>query len=482
MSNIMLNSQGRVFIEESPCDVFEYSDDCGTQVSGVSESFGDITNIYCSSSSSTDGYDIIAQIAGSQSSPTTTITSYLPADGYSQLLRLGRKKCTFNMAIKYGACSNPTDFNDFDYAIMFEGVRITSSSSTDLTSRSPDTRAAIDITFNVTIKKIYEMVKPSYLETATDTTVVNGGMQAIYAYNNTDCSGGNCADDCDLFALQKRDTTYRMYRRIDGIWLNSGITSGITQAGANTAWVYTDGITVYAAFSGQSPTKAYIYSASYDDLETTSPLWTQVASLDGITRPRTYAYGGNLYFGISNGTSSYLAVLDTSSGSITEIGNGTINSTIWSVFGYGSTVYVGTGDGELFVYSNGSLAKTSTDFGTGVTIDGVAIHDADTFKILANKRDKHCTTDGGASWTSGGSLSVNQMSIAPNVDNPWHSITLFPEIGMYDSFDGGLSNVLNTTITDSTIFPSGVTFCGDKIYIAMTNSNYSIGGIYENKR
>jgi hypothetical protein len=481
--NFSLNSNGRVFIQETPCSVFEYSEDCGIEVAGISESYGDITNIYCASSTTANGYEIKAQVEGAEASPTTTITGYLPADGYSQLMQLAKKKCTFNMIIKYGECSNPTDFNDFDYALVFEGVRITSSSTTNLTSRSPDTRSVIDLTFSVTIKKVYDLFKPTFVSKATATELGNGGIVNMFAYNEGECGSSGCEDSCVLLGLQLRNSnTFRFVRYVDDTWVNSAIAAGITQYAADSAFIYTDGVTVYAVVS-VSPNELRVYSAPYSNIASSSLTFTQIYSVSGNTVPRYYEYGGKLYFAVNNGTTTQLGVLTLSSGSVSVYGSGTIGANITSVFGYGGSVYIGTDSGGFFRFKNDTILSYSSSSPATTSIMGVAVHDENNFKILADNTSIYCTTNGGTSWKSMGSIGTVHYPTQLNDALPWQQILVnTTNNSVFISYDGGLSYVSDTTLDSETLLPTGVTFCGDKIYISARESDNSSGGIFENKR
>jgi len=215
---VMLNSYGRAFLQESICEPYGYSDDCGIEVAGITESFGDISYLYCESSDAINDYDVVAQIEGAVTAPTTTITAYLPENGKSQLLRMARKKCTFNMQIHYGQCINPTDFTDFVYALVFKDVRISSYSTTNLTSRSPDTRAIIDLTFNVSISELVSLYNREFSTYGNVTEVTSGGIDSVYAYNSTNCDGGtDCDDNCDILALQRDGSSYNFIRQVDDV-------------------------------------------------------------------------------------------------------------------------------------------------------------------------------------------------------------------------------------------------------------------------
>lgn len=474
-----VNNTGRVFIQESSCSVFEYADDNGIEVGSITENYGDVSNIYVSSSINSDEYVISAQVSGAEAAPTTTITAYMPENGRSQLLSLAERKCTFNMIIKYGSCSVPTDMSEFEYLLFFEGVRITSHSTTTLTSRSPDSKAVIDLTFNVSLKKVYRLHKTQFVPSVVSNVTTNGALTSIWAHNDEGCGSSGCNDDCTLLGLQLRGTAYRFVRRIDGVWSSTAIITGITQYADNTSFIYTNGNQIYA-FITLSPLQLKIYSAPYSEIDNTSIAFTNIATFTGKTTPQFYVYGNLLYFAISNGANSQLGILDTSSGSVTTYGSQLFTEGITSIAGYQDVIYIGLLDGGFYRYKNNTLVDYSDYFPTSSAVYIVSVY-GETIKVISNK-NIYCSGNAGVKWNNISNIGVALKRINNNPSVPWHNIVMTQsDSKIYETFDGGLTYVLNTTINNTTLIPSGVAYCGTGIYVATRSADNTYGYVYENK-
>lgn len=473
--SIMLNSYFRAFIQESPNSEYQYSEDA-VQVAGISETFGDITYIYGASDIHSNDYKIIAQVRGADTAPTTTITAYLPENGYSQLLRLAKKRCTFNMHLHAGICNNPTDFNDFDYGLVFKNVRITGYSTTDLVSRSPDSRSAVDLTFNVSMEDVLEIRKSDFKVIANNTT---GGILTTYGYNDVDCTGGaNCSDSCEVLSVQLRTgNSFRFLRTFNGEWYNSAIVSGISPSTTSYPIIYTNGTTIYTMLNFASPSTYGIYSLDYSDMDNTSAVFTTVKTGTGSVANNYYVYGGKLYFGLRNSTSSALMVLNVGTGVVSTIQS--VTSAVRSVFGNGSVVYFTTDGGNLYKYKNNTVLDLTTKLPvSGVGIGLLSIKGENVFSILTSTGSAYSTTNGGDTWTLLYSGSNIDYLIGYNYVNPEHQIVkVSSEDTLLETFDGGITFITNTTFDGLT--PTSVSYCEDQIYVGLTDATKLVGAIYE---
>lgn len=476
-----LNSTGRVFIQESPCSVFEYADAQGLQVAGINESFGDVTNITIASDIEMNDYIVAAQITGAESAPTTTITGYIPANGRSQLRELARKKCAFNMVIKYGECTNPTDATQFDYAILFENVRITGYSTTDLTSRSPDNRSLIDATFNVSIKQIHYLYKSDFTE-HFNTVAIAGSALAVTSYNDSNCGGNDCEDQCVIMAIQYKNSTFKfLYKDRNDEWTSTNIISGVTKYSSTKNFVYTNGTTIYVGITLASPMTFKLYSAPFPQLGETIQ-FVEIYTASANSSPSVYSYGNNIYFALSNGSATQLATLNTSNNQINTYG--TFGAAISTIFGFNDIVYIGTESGSLYRLYNKKLTYVSAP-SEYASFTGVSITSETSFKVVAiysNSSEILCTSDGGYTWYNVGSVSEPVVCRTINRTTPFHTLFLAKNSNnIYETFDGGLTYILNTDLRTSVI-PTDTAFCGESIYISTETADNNYGYIYENKK
>lgn len=476
---IMLNSRGRVFIKDKKCSTYDYTDEYGIEVAGITESYGDISYIWGPSAINNNDYDVIAQIEGSITQPTTTITAYLPENGKSKLLSMAKRKCLFDMQIHYGDCNNPTDFSDFDYGLVFSNVRVSNYSTTNLTSRSPDTRAAIDLTFNVSISNIYHLYAKSFSDMSTIPEVTAGSIAGIFAYNGNNCSESGCIDDCDLLAVQKKNgSIYNFVRRVDNVWYSNSIIAGVTTSSNNESFIYTNGVNIYAFLNYDNPSSYEIYVYSYSDI-TNLYAWTLLASGTSHALKNYHISGNFLYFVTSLGV---LYKLNTSSSNITLLA--TLPTPSYSVFGYGNTIYILNFDGTTYKYVDSTLTTLATLGGTAGTylnILPLSIKNELEFSVIAGSGEIFCTINGGASYKLSGNLGSFTSVSATAYDgyNPEYVVLSNMQGLIYESFDSGLTWKLNTTFAISDFVPHSITFCGDNVYAGGGNVSGTTGNIIQ---
>lgn len=481
--SVMLNSYFRAFIQESYDSEYQYSEDAGIQVAGISESFGDVTYIYGASDIKTNEYIITAQIRGADGVPTTTINAYLPENGRSQLLRLAKKKCKFNMHLHSGKCNNPTDFNDFDYGLFFKNVTITGYSTTDLVSRGPDSRSIVDLTFNISMEAVIEVFKPTWLEYTSDINVTNGGLFYVSSYEERDC-GVDCEGDYQLLALQLRsNNNWRFVREYNGTWYNSSIVAGVTPNPGRPGIIYTNGDKIYAITNQLSPTTYQISYTDYSNMDNNSATFTSlVTSSSGTIIGRYHSYGNKLFLGLRNGGASYLMELDTSSNSIKSVAP--ISNPPRSVWGFGNTVYFGTDNGDLFCYKNNSLTNLTNMLPSqyadlpGAEIEVISIISDNEFIILIDFKHVYATVNGGRTWKYIRSFSNNGPAvITQNYKNPQFVLSRLNN-KLYVSYDGGLTISTSYTLdTNDTI--TAWAYAGEDIYFSVSDSTNNVGKIFK---
>lgn len=477
-NSIVLNSLGRVFIQEKPCGKFEYAEDLGVQLGGVTESFGDVTYVY-SPSDLADSYEIVGEIGGTETPPTTTITAYMPSDGKSQLIKLAKSKCSFNLQVHWGACQDPTNFSEFDTGKLFEGVKITSYSTTDLTSRGPDSRAPIDLTFNISIQKIVDLKKAKLTQLLTSLGEnSNGIIESLLAVTSSDCNSGDCLTDCDLIGIQRRlNSQFRFIRKVGDNWYNTTIVSGVTPNSGVPSYIYSNKNKIYAFINTLSTTTIKIYSAEYSKIANAGITWTQIYSVAGSSKNEYYVYGDKLWFTIANSGANKLGILTLSTGSVETI---SIPNTPTGIWGYEGTVYIGA-TGAIYVYKNGVLTDLSSYIPVpGVNYSKVSIFNENSFVVLASTVYLYCTTDGGKSWTLVNTIGNLFEQTFSAQTNPWYVVGLSKVNGtVYESHDGGKTFLANNTY-DSILKPISVTFCGDTVYIAAGDTaTGTTGAIFE---
>lgn len=200
--DIMITAQARVFIAE-------YGSGCGKEydyhncmkVEGLSKEYGDIEPVYCQDKNSPGKFKQVAAVRGEESLWTSTLSGYRKLSSQSTLARMARAGCKFDLQVHYGSCSNLSDFDTFDTAIIFEDVLITDYGADPLSATQPSDNAPVMETVSITAANVYEIYDAQLVRSATSVAESSGPIIAI-AICGTSCDDG-CSDSCsNLFAVQ----------------------------------------------------------------------------------------------------------------------------------------------------------------------------------------------------------------------------------------------------------------------------------------
>ena len=125
------------------------------RLGGFDESLGDATPIREPSDLGYDRFGVADMLVGESGLPTTSIVARF---GLANLVF--RMKCPGHFQAHFGKCEDPTNFDDgWDTILAFEMARLTGRSSGDLTALDEADRAVIELTGNLTARRIWEVTK-----------------------------------------------------------------------------------------------------------------------------------------------------------------------------------------------------------------------------------------------------------------------------------------------------------------------------------
>ena len=133
----------------------------------VEQSFGDIEKIEVPNPDKYGEFDEIGEIRGGEERATTSLSGRYAADLASELLRLAKIKCASDLQIHFGACQNPSDFNNFSKAIVLENVQLTSVSTDELGTLESGDQAAVNESAEISASKWYEILPLKFTERAS---------------------------------------------------------------------------------------------------------------------------------------------------------------------------------------------------------------------------------------------------------------------------------------------------------------------------
>jgi photosystem II stability/assembly factor-like uncharacterized protein len=290
---------------------------------GIDKSFGDVTKIECPDPNRYDQFIEVGEIVGADERMTTSLEGHYAYDLASALQELARRKCQADVHVHFGKCTDPSDFNTFSKALVYEAARITSYGTDDLGALASDARAEVNETVDLSVKDFYEVLQLSFQEVA-GTIITNEILDGVVCDQVT-CAGDDCGDEsagCDKIyfistaAGGSPGTPADIVFSIDGgaNWYAHDIdTLGAAEAPSGVACVGTYVVVV------SNDSDSLHYATKSEILPTNDEAWAEVAtgfvaagSPNDIWSVGTYAFvvgdGGYIY-GTSDPTGG-VTVLD----------------------------------------------------------------------------------------------------------------------------------------------------------------------------
>jgi hypothetical protein len=192
MSNFTPGQTGfsRVFLIEGRARAdHEPSYESCLMAGGVSQGFGDVEKIECPDPNRYGEFIEVGQIQGTIERATMTLSGRFAADLESTLLKLAKRRCSVDVQVHFGQCTDPSDFNEFTKALIIEDARLTNYDTEDLGTLSSDGSAVVGESTDISAKEIYEALQLSFAERAGD-VVTNEVIDGV------GCDRISCGD-CD---------------------------------------------------------------------------------------------------------------------------------------------------------------------------------------------------------------------------------------------------------------------------------------------
>lgn len=160
---------------------------------GIDWSLGDITKIECPSDKGYDKFVERGKSKGAADRPSTSLVGRYAADLESELARLARIGCSFDLHYHIGVCTDPTLFNTFQKAIVWEEVDLTNYSSDDIGALEEGERSAVNETGAISAREFYEVLRLAFSEVAGD--IVTNEVVDVVVCDAISC--GECEEESD---------------------------------------------------------------------------------------------------------------------------------------------------------------------------------------------------------------------------------------------------------------------------------------------
>lgn len=160
---------------------------------GIDWGLGDVTSIECPSETEYDKFNEVGRFRGASDRPTISLVGQYAADIESELMRLARIGCAFDMQLHIGVCEIPTNFNDYQKIIVFEDALQTGYSTDPLGSLADGDRSEANETSPLSAREFYEILTLAFAERA-ETIVTNELVDVVF------CDKVSCRECVDYSA------------------------------------------------------------------------------------------------------------------------------------------------------------------------------------------------------------------------------------------------------------------------------------------
>lgn len=181
---ILRNTQGRVFVSTGITNPFKYY---GSMAVGpIEKPMPAIENVLTIDSKG----DVIkiAEIKDTAiQTASASLTGYIPMFSKSSLETLFSKSNS-EIQIHYGTCTNPSDVNAFESALILRGVTLTSYGVSEPSTLMPN-RAVLQETANVSISNYYRIYTPTFNQVFGEAGILS--MLGIGFADSNYCDIGN---------------------------------------------------------------------------------------------------------------------------------------------------------------------------------------------------------------------------------------------------------------------------------------------------
>lgn len=440
----------RVYLIEGRARPDHMPDYQGTMRMGaLAQGFGDVEKIEVPDPDNYGKYLEVGQTRGQIERATTTLEGRYALALKSELSRLAIKSCELDVQLHMGQCKDPRQFNEFDKALVLEGVLFTNYSTEDLGSLSSGDEAPINESVDVSARRFYEVLPMKFARRAD--TLITNEVVGIVICGSQSC--GDCSDEnsgCDhIYAVTKAaggspgtppDALFSLDKGVT--WIAHDIDSLTTaQDPSGVACLGAYLVVISATANNLSYTELANLKPNYD------PTFTAV-STGFVTggAPRAIKVANGKAFIV--GDAGYIYTAQDATGGVTVSDAGVaLTDRFLAVDALSETFAVAAGEnGALAVTYDGETwaALSPRPVGAGVHINTVAVKNTREWLIGTSSGKMYYTKDAGLTWTEktfSGSGSGQVRSIAFATDSVVymaHSTTA-PAGRIFRSYDGGYS-------------------------------------------
>jgi hypothetical protein len=390
----------------------------------IDQSFGSVNKIEQPSKSQYGAFDQVGEFRDASERPTSSLMGHYALDVKSRLLTLAKGGCQFDVQAHLGKCEDPGNFNDFQKAIIFEGVIIEDYSTDSVGALESGDRGKVDETGDFSSILMYEFVPLAFA--ARSPSGVTNEVLDVTVCDNPSC--GDCASESNgcqtVVAITKAaggspSTPADIVYTIDGglNWFVHDIdTIGVATDPSAVACVG-NYVVVVANTNGDE-----MHIALISELDgVTDPAFTQITT--GFVAggaPNDISSIGNIAYLCGNGGYIYKTTNAAAGVSVIDAGVAT-TSVLNAIDMLSETFGVAVGnDGTVVLIQNDLASALSTQpVGIGVNLQAVAVKSDTEFFVGDDNGDLWHTIDAGSTWTEiilpgGNPTAITDIAFASN--------------------------------------------------------------------
>src|SRR3990170_2591680 len=416
------------------------------RMQGISQGFGDIERIECPDPYKYGGFIEVATIKGTTERPTVTLESRYLADALSDLLRMAKEGCTFDVQLHIGDCQDPSIFNDFSKILVFENSSLTNYGTDELGALGSDENAVVNETADLSGQDVYELIS-MFFATQAASIVVNEVLDVVVC-DSVAC--GECEDEsagCNkIFALTKAaggspatlpDIVFSVDKGTT--WYAHDIESLVGEPNK------LDCVGVYIVVVSEAD-GALHYALKSEFNSYTDPDFTQVTTgFVGGGGPRAIWSAGNKAFIVGSGGYVYTTTDPTAGVTAVSAGAAVVDNLL-DVHGISEAFAVAVGNNGAVIYTEDgdNWAAATRPVGAGVHLNAVWVKGERDWFVGTSTGRLYYSLDKGVTWTEkafpgSGSGSVRAISFANNSVGFLSHDTVTPRGRILRTIDGGYS-------------------------------------------
>lgn len=421
------------------------------KMSGITQSFGDITKIEVPDPNEYGKYLEVDRIRGAIERATFSLVGRFAAAVKSSLIQYAREGCPVDVQLHIGECTDPSNFNVFTKAVIAEDSIVTSHSTDDLGALESGENAVVNETGEISATEYYEVLPMSYAARADD--IIINHVNDVVVADTASC--GSCASESNgcqkIFAVTDNaggspGTPPDILFSLDGgvTWKAHDIDTLLTTEMASCV----AGVGDYIVVGAPVP-----YSISYalltDFISGIDPVFTELTTGFVAGRgPNDMWSVGRKAFIVGNFGYIYKTEDPTSGVEVLDAG-AALTETLNAVHALDEDNVVVVGNSGAVAYATDGESFDTTavrPVGAGINLTSVWMKSATEWWVTTSNGRLYYTLNSGDSWvpkTLPGTTPSKMNSISFASDSVGFASGIVNSNGrIYRTFDGGYSWVV----------------------------------------